>query len=182
MFILGQAFGVAALVFEILTFQLKTKRSMLRAQIIANLFWSMSYIFLEAYSGTALSVMALTRVVVFYFLKDTSLKSRGGAVVILTAMAIFVTIATWGTWRSIFAFAGWFTMTMALVQRKEQNARKLGILQSALWMVYDISYKSFFGIFAETLNIISTSIALWRFRSSKKRKRSVTIKRKKLNR
>jgi hypothetical protein len=71
---------------------------------------------------------------------------------------------------------------MALVQRKEQNARKLGILQSALWMVYDISYKSFFGIFAETLNIISTSIALWRFRSSKKRKRSVTIKRKKLNR
>jgi hypothetical protein len=77
MFILGQAFGVAALVFEILTFQLKTKRSMLRAQIIANLFWSMSYIFLEAYSGTALSVMALTRVVVFYFLKDTSLKSHG---------------------------------------------------------------------------------------------------------
>ena len=72
---------------------------------------------------------------------------------------------------SLLALAGWFAMTLALWQKKNklQTARKFGVAQALLWLSYNLAVASIFGVATETISLISTTIALWRFAKHRKK-------------
>jgi len=170
MFILGQIFGGAAFIAEAATFQFKTRRQILLAQIFANLFWTASYFGLDAFTGMALAGVSLVRVIVFYLLRKKSQSIKNTTLDIIIVATIFASIFSWQDWRSILPLIGSLTMTLALYQEKPQYSRRLGVVQAIFWLFYNLIVLSIFGIVTEIISLVSTLIAIQRF--AKKRERT----------
>ena len=167
MFIIGQIVGAVAFAFEVATFQCKTAHRFLLMQLAANLLWLTSYAFLGAFTGAALVILAVIRIVTFYVLEKSARRKRFAALAILCAAAVAVAILTWKNWTSILALLGWLSMTLALFQKRPQISRRFGMVQGFFWALYDVTCRSIFGVGANVLSLVSAGFALWRFRKTR---------------
>jgi len=172
MFIAGQIFGAAALVFELARFQLRTRAKIIAANIFANSLWLVSYFLLDAFTGAILVFVSIVRDICFYLTVKKSRKWKNMIIIFAAVVAIFATVFWWQDARSLLVLGGFLTMSLSLYQEKPQNERRLGIAQSIFWLLYNLTVLSIFGVITEIISLISTSIAIWRF--AKKRRKKVS--------
>lgn len=52
---------------------------------------------------------------------------------------------------------------ITILAKKEQNIRKLMIVNQILWLIFDIIVGAYFFVISNVLTIISTGIAIYRF-------------------
>ena len=75
--IIGQALGIIGTILTFVSYQAKTKRSLLIIQSSATLCICISYLLLGATAGFALTVVSLVRNAIFYMQKEKTLKAYG---------------------------------------------------------------------------------------------------------
>lgn len=166
--IIAQVFAFIAFILYTISLQFKKRSKVLKTQIIANSFYTLEYIMLNAYAGVNNSLFGITRSVIFYVCNKKKKKCPPYvAAIFLTAVVVFGFIAytdifsTLPVIISIIFFVALYTEDMKLY-------RKVAAIASALWIIYNAAVGAYVGVFDCTIELISALVAIYRFDIDKK--------------
>lgn len=165
-FIIAQAFGVLGMISSICSMQFKKRRSILAALFCLNLFAALSMIFLGSLSATYISFLAVIEILINHFFESRK-KPVPGFVVGLYALAtIAIGIATYAAPTDLIAIACAFIFCITILAKKEQDIRKLTLVNQSLWLIFNVFVGAYALVCSNTLTIISTALALLRYRKT----------------
>lgn len=171
----AQIFALIAFILYTISFQFKKRGNVLKTQIFANIFYTLEYIMLDAYAGVNNSLFGITRSLLFYVFDKKKKKCPPYvAVIFLTLVVIFGFVSYTDVFSilpviiSIIFFVSLYTEDMKLY-------RKVAVIASILWIVYNIAVSAYVSIFDYTIELISSLVAIYRF-DIKKIKKDKKIK------
>lgn len=122
------------------TFHLYDKKKILFWNIIGVLASSFSYIFLRAYIGMAMCIVAIIRNILFY--KNDSKWS----LILIYFLIIVGSILTYTSIFGLFNTISTSIITYSLWQKSSKRYKLLGIFANIFILIYDIYLKSIMGV------------------------------------
>ena len=161
--IIGQVFGILGAVLTVLTYQMNTNRALLATLSGAIVCAILGYLFLGAWSGFALNIVALLRNICFGIQKPGSLVSRITTLVFAVAMCVVGAFA-WQGPISLLIIVALAINTVCMSLGNPQLLRKSILLTSSMIFVYNIVVFTVGGMLNELIAIVSSIIGIWRFR------------------
>lgn len=170
--LVGNIFAFVGLVLSFVIFQQKSRGNLLIWKFIADIAWCLSYLFLEAYSGLAICIIALARSVVFYFRDKKKWAAWKGWPVVFICIAIASTALTWHGTISLLTCAASIIAIISFWIGIPQISRYMGIPVSALMFTYDAFVFSYMGLVNETFTVISCIIGTVRYYAAKKKEKA----------
>lgn len=169
-YVLSQIVIVISYVFFVRTYYTTSRRKILLYGMIANLFMGASYMFLAAWSGLAMALIAVLRSIIFAKYIDDNAKKQRDILILLgfyIVAVIFETITYDGP-LSLLPMLAVIIYTFAVWQKKASLYKILGILVSIIWIVYNIYVNSAFGIVLESIMVIFAIIGILKDKRNKK--------------
>lgn len=169
---IAQFFGILVTAGVITTQQLKKKKQMLILSVFVNIFSAANILLLDGFnSGVIVCLVAVLQLLVsiWHEVKGT----QSGTVEKIIFLILYVGGGIIGINNPIdllSTFAALFYM-LAVFQKKEQHIRLFLLVNLSTWTVYHGILGST-AIFAQIAGIISSLIALYRFRNSGKEKKN----------
>ena len=169
--ILAQGFGIIGMICNIIVFQQKEQRKVLLFQFFAAVFFALNYFLLGAVVGGMLNLVGALRSVVFFFGEKTRANHYGWLVFFTLAFAISypLTFLAFGTEAStqnliieILPVIAMIIATVSLRLGEAKWVRRLGLISSPLWLVYNCFSGSIGAIASEILNLISIIVGIIR--------------------
>ena len=160
-YIIGQIFGVIAILFGFISYQVKTQRQLIFMQSTTAAVFCVHYLLIGAYTGMAMNAVNIVR----NFVYDKRNQRGSNDVYTPLAFAIvqaIIGIVTWNAWYSVFVFLGIVGNTVCMSFKNPQNVRKSIIITSPLVFTYDAFAKSWGGMAYETVAWISAIIGIVR--------------------
>ena len=164
--IIGQIFGILGAILTVLTYQMNTNRALLITLSGATLCASIGYLFLGAWSGFALNIVAVLRNFCFGIQKQGTLFSRIATVFFTAAMCV-VGAFSWQGPISLLIIIGLAINTVCMSLGKPQLLRKSVLLTSSMIFVYNIVVFTLGGMLNELIAIGSSIVGILRFRNKK---------------
>ena len=152
--------------------QFKRRKQILIALLALNLFSALNFIFLNSFSSAYISLFAILEMLINY-----AFEKRKQEVPKLLVAAYFVINIILGT----LTFSGpldvlpivcaiLFCITILL--KNEQNIRYTMLANQVLWLLFDVAVGAYMFAISNVLTIVSTSIAIFRYRNKTPNKRS----------
>ena len=167
---IGQILGFFIVAGVILTQQLKKKKQMLAVSVVVNLITATNILLLEGLnSGVIVCCVAVLQLFVSLWHEAKGTQSSTAEKIIF--MVLYVAGGAIGVKTPIdllSIFAAVFYM-LAVFQKKEQNIRFMLLANLSIWTVYYAIIGST-AILAQIAGIISSLIALYRYRNKEKLK------------
>ena len=160
-FIVGQAFGVLAVILGFISYQMKTAKGLLILQSSVSVAFFIHYLLLGAPSGCVLNAVCLIRNIAYYF-RDKKFLSGVWVPIVFAVLMAALGFWSWQGWYSLFVIAGLVINTIAIRFRNPQIIRASILISSPLVIVYDAIVSSYGGIVYETVAIVSAAIGLVR--------------------
>jgi hypothetical protein len=169
--ITAQTFGILGMICNILVFQQKTHKRVLVWQFFAALVFAVNYFMLGAVVGGILNTIGALRSVVFFFGEKTRANHYGWLIFFILAFAASypLTFLAFGTEAStqnliieILPVIAMIIATVSLRLGEAKWVRRLGLISSRLWLVYNCSSGSIGAIASEILNLISIIVGIIR--------------------
>ena len=160
--IIGQTFGVLAVILGFVTYQLKTSKAVMYTQSVVALAFIAHYALIGAYSGCALNAVCCVRNFV-YAKRDVKALDHPVIPVIFAAIMAALGALSWQGWPSLFVIAGLIINSFGMRFRNPQNIRRTILISSPLVIVYDAIYRSYGGVIYESVAIASSVIGLIRY-------------------
>lgn len=163
-YILSQVFIILYYIFLIMTYQSKSRRNILIFNFCALVATGISYIFLSAYSGLAMVIVAIIRNAIFIIDEKKNGKSdRNGIkdyiiLAILYSISIIFAIFTYNGILSMVSVIATMLYTYSVWQKNTKVYKLLGIPIGIMWIIYNIYIFSIFGIILEVVLAISSII------------------------
>ena len=153
--------GVLAVITGLLSFQLKTRKNIITANLTSRILYILQYVFLGAFEGAALDLCGLVFSLVAKY-KDTPFVSKYLKLIVLfTNLIIFaVGFALYENVFSIFAILGVFIEVMALWHTKEKNIRFLTLFACPPWLVYNLTNSAYGSVIGNILLMVSIAVAM----------------------
>ena len=153
--IIGQIFGIIAVILGFVMYQIKDAKRILMVQIFICLVFGIHYFLLEATSGLILNAVGAVRSITYYN-RDKLEKCEKYLPVIFAVIMAIMGIFFWEAWYSIFVVVGLVINSVALSFKKPQNLRKSILISSPLVIIYDAFIMSIGGIIFESVSVISS--------------------------
>lgn len=175
-FILIQLIGAIAYITIALSYYKKEKKSILLMQIIAYVFFSIHYYFLNGISGVICNWIGLFALIAIYIFDKYKLKNKLFISIFFIAALIVINILTFQNIYSIFPTIASVIVIISFVLDNEDFIRKIGIISAICWLIYAIVYKSYISIAFEVVTLIGVCIAL--IKNPNKRKTNNVVKNK----
>ncbi len=179
--VIGMILSLCGMTAQVLSYQMKNKKVLLLVQVMGYSFFALSYFFSDAEIGGIITILSLTRSIIFLLLKerrDKWLYIVIGGLWISYAIApviynIFIvpndplTDKLWNSVPAIGAIVG----TVALSQRKLNAVRLITIGESACWLGFNlyVGLGALGGILCEIFVLCSIAISLVRFREGERK-------------
>lgn len=163
-YVLSQVFIIINYLFLIMTYQSKSRKQILILNFGALIATGISYLFLSAYSGLAMSVIAMIRNIIFMIdEKKHGKKDKNGTrdyliLAILYVISIISAILTYNGILSMMSVLATMLYTYSVWQKNTKVYKALGIPIGIMWLIYNISIFSVFGIILESVLAISSVI------------------------
>lgn len=164
--LVGQIIGIVAVALSFLTYQMKSKQSILVMLSGATVLFCIHYACLGAPVGVVLNIVGILRNICYYH-NDKKLLSSKAVPVILAAIMGVLGLITWEGWYSVFFVVGLMLNTLAMGYFNPQNLRKSLLLTCTLIFIYNVFTFSIGGMINETVAIISAVIGLIRYRKER---------------
>lgn len=164
--IIGQAFGLAAVVFGFISFQKKTPGGIIVWQLATAVAFSLNYLLIGAMTGMALNAIAAVKGVLYYIRDKKGSKSLL-IPIIFCLVAILTTVLTWESWYSVFILIGVLINAIAFAVFPPQTTRYCMLVKAPVTLLYNVFVFSLGGIIYESSVFISSVIGIIRFRKSK---------------
>ncbi|MBQ1489426.1 MAG: YgjV family protein [Eubacterium sp.] len=162
--ILVQLIGVGGLLCFLLSYQVKSNRSLFLAQSAGIVLFVIQFVFLGAYSGCLNLMLGVVRnLTVLKYNEWAWVRKKIVPIIFIVGFAA-VTVYTWNGWTSLFPFAGMASCTIAFWTNNALNIRKANLfIASPAWIVYDVIFHSWAGVMNELVTIFSILLSIWRF-------------------
>jgi len=161
-----QGLGIFALVFYVISFQMKTKEKLLIIQVISNVFSTIQYILAMAMTGAIQTALGVLRGIVFCFYKKHNLYPNKIVLLIFELAIILGTIFTWDGMLCLLPLIAMSANLYGQWQDDMKWVRILAIFSATLWLIYAFYTEVYSGMLVEAFKIISSSVGLWRYRKS----------------
>ena len=142
---------------------MRTKKQILMMQTIGSSFFLASYFLIGSWTAVYLNVVFLIRNTVFYF-KDKKWASHPIWLFVILALVIIAGSLSFKTYWDILPIVGSVFGTLAAYMKNENMFRLFKLGDAPCWLIYNISLPSIGGIICDTINVISISVGLIRYR------------------
>jgi hypothetical protein len=163
--IIGQIFGIIAIIFGFISYQVRTQRQILIMQSTVAVFFGIHYLLIGAYSGMIMNFINIPRN--FFYDRRTQKGSKSEILpTIFVAIQASMCVLTWEAWYSIFVLLGIGINTYCMSFSNPQNVRKSILVTSPLVLTYDIFARSIGGSIYETVALVSAFIGILRNRKA----------------
>ncbi len=157
-----QLVGIAALLLDVGSLQLKHRKYILATQILASLTWVGHFLLLGATAGAGMNAVGVVRSVSYYAFPG---KNRPWWLVwAIVVLSCLVTIVLWQGPVSLLPMAAMILAAIAFWQRSEQAIRLLLLLCVPLWFTYNVIFHSYAGMLSDAVACASALVALYRYR------------------
>lgn len=156
-YIISQIFVIIQYLFFVLTYHTKTKKQILIFNTIACASSALSFMFLSAYSGCVMSLLAVLRNYLFYMQDE---KKDVNNLIIVLVILTFLSIITYDGILSLMPSIGTLLYTISVWQSNRKVYRMFGIPIEISWLIYHIYVLSIFGIILETILFIAVVIGI----------------------
>ena len=167
-YILGQIFGILALISIALSMSENKKEKLLKYQIYSNSFCALQYLFLgrNAYTGVLLHFMCLIRNFIYYKYDNKNIPVKW--FIICASMMIIVSLISYESMWSLVPMIGIILNSWGLWQSNLKISRRCEAIAAFLVVIYNIVVSAWGGVLANGFEFIMTSIAIIRFDIRKK--------------
>lgn len=164
---IGQALGVVVTIGAILTMQIKNRKPMLIVSAVVNVLSALNILLLDKFS----SGVIICLVAVFQIIGSLWHEAKNTEVSLAEKIIFFVLYVAGGIFGfekgiDILSIIAAVLYMLAMLQKKEQRIRLFLLGNMATWTVYHTILGST-AVFAQIAGIISSLIALYRYRKSK---------------
>ena len=159
-YILSQVFIIINYLFLAISYYSKNRKTVLCLGFISLVSNALSYVFLNAYSGLAMCILALVRNIIFLLdekkngKSDVITKKDVIILIILYAFAIASAFLTYEGFLSLLSIFATMLYTFSVWQKKTIIYKLMGIPVGILWIFYNIYIMSIFGIILESVLLI----------------------------
>lgn len=160
----AQFVGICAMLASVLSFQLSTRKKIIKAQIITVILFSLHFLMLGAFTGAAMNATSLVRNFVFLN-KDKRFFNGKVWVVIFVLINIITGVVFWQNWVSVLSIAGMVINTISLSLKDAQKVRVVMLMSSPFVLLYSIFTGSVGGVINEVFSEVSAIYALIRYRN-----------------
>lgn len=160
--LIGNVISVISIALALYSRWHKTKRVILMWESISNCVGVISYLFLKAYDGIALSIIATLRNLVVC--KITHKK------IFFTVLTLSMTAAFYCTWtypNTIFVALGGYCNAFAAVFCKERRMRLLNLASMVPGIAYDICIHNYVALCYTVMSLISGTLAFIKYERKK---------------
>ncbi|PKM62696.1 MAG: hypothetical protein CVU97_03955 [Firmicutes bacterium HGW-Firmicutes-21] len=165
--IITMAIGFCGTTMMFLMFQQNDRKRILICQIIGTIFFCIHFFMLGSYTGSALNAIAAIRAVIF-FNRDKKLFGSIFWLWLFIGICVTAGVLTWEGSISIFPTVAMIIGSVAVWVKNPRHIRILSIVQSPMWMTYNIVNVSVPGIVTEVFVMSSIAIAIIRYDILKK--------------
>ena len=169
---IAQIIGIFAMIFMFLSFQQKKKSGIIFCQLVGAVLFAINFFLLDAPAGCVMNVVAIVRAIVFLF--PDRLRTRHPAwlvgfiaVYLLSYASVFTLfgkeLTPYNLAVEALPVAGLILTTVAFRAKSTRTIRRLGLINSPLWLTYNILCFSVGAIASEILSLASILIAIVRY-------------------
>ncbi|MCL2341939.1 MAG: YgjV family protein [Firmicutes bacterium] len=168
--LLAQFFGVLALCTVVITMQIKERNKSLIFMIFVNLFFSINFLLLNAYSGAIICFLAVMQAIVFY-IHNKKEKEVPKYIIALFILCILLTgVFTYSNIYSVFPVIGGTFSMFSMLTKNMKAFRTLTFIICILWITYDIISGAYAALVTHIINLISVIVAIIRYDIRKPKK------------
>lgn len=159
-YILSQVFTIIMYVLLALTYYAKDRKKVLILNFAGLISIGIAYVFLDAWSGLAMCVIALARNIIFLVdenkngKRDKINKTDIIILIVLFAISIISAVLTYDGFFSLFSAIATMLYTFSVWQKKTSIYKLLGIPTGIAWVIYNTYLMSIFGIIFESILLI----------------------------
>ncbi len=162
----GQLIGIASLILTFLSYQAKGAKRLLVLQTTSTVGFIIHYILIGAISGFALNIVCVVRNII-YCNKDKKRFYNEKYPYILSGIILLLGVMSWQGAVSLFLIVALALNTVFLSNDDVLLLRKSVIFTSSLIFIYNLLVCSYGGMMNEALAVISSVIALYRYKTNK---------------
>ena len=170
--IVAQGIGIVAMIFLVLSFQMKTPKGILLLQSIGAFLFCVNFFLLEQYIGSMLNGLAFIRAILLYN-KEKLHTDSNLWLAIFGVCYVAAYILTFTVFGEIFAagngvrqclpVVGMFCSHLALRSADAKIIRRISLASSVCWLVYNGLALAIGAILCEAFNLVSIVVAMFRF-------------------
>ena len=163
-YILSQVFIIINYALLAISYYCKDRKTVLVISFMAVIANGLSYVFLNAYSGLAMCILALIRNIIFLIdekkngKRDKIYKKDIIILVILYTIAIISAIFTYEGILSLLSVVGTMLYTYSVWQKKTIIYKFMCIPVGISWIIYNVYIMSIFGIILESVLLVSSTM------------------------
>lgn len=161
-FFLIQGVGFLGTILFFLSYQCKSNRNLFRVQFVSYLCYTLHLLLLGAVTGGLSYILNTVRSFCLASRRDF-LKSWAMCGV-LCALQVAALLVSWESWWSVLPIAANIAATIGGYTHSARKIRLVGMLvNSPLWIVYDVLVGSWAGILDEVVSEASMLLSIWRY-------------------
>jgi len=169
-YLVSQGFALAAMILSLYAFQRRKKVQILNYTVLSAVCSVFHYLFLGAWAGVATKGVGVVRNV-FGAYEASKHKTSKIAPLFFVSFYIVSGFFTYDSPISLLPVVAASLYTIAIYFGDASKLRRVAVLTSGLWLIYDICVLSIVGIVAEAVFIFNDLIAIYRYRKKKKAKK-----------
>lgn len=163
-FIIAQVFGVLTIICSVCSMQFKKRKHIFIVLLLLNLFAALNLVFLNSLGSAYITFFAIVEMIINALFE----RNKKPVPIFVIALYIVINIAL-----GLLSFNGPLDIIpivcailycFVILAKREQNIRKLTLVNQCCWLVYDISIGAYSLSVSNILTIISIIIALVRFK------------------
>lgn len=163
MFIIAQLFGILVIISNALSMQMKQKRHMITMFMIANLCSVINFILLKSYSGATICFFAIIQIFINYIFERKEKEVPKIVIAGYIIISILIGLITFNTYIDILPIISSILYTLSIIQTKEKNIRKIVLINSISWTIYEFITMAYTAGLSDALMTISSLIGIYRF-------------------
>ena len=167
-YIISQVFVVLAMLSLGISYLCKDKKKIMVLCILYSIFYGGQYLLLGAITGFAMNIVSIIRNIWFYINAKKEQKNNIIVFIILCLIAIVSGIISYDNLFSLIPIAATILFTYSVWQDNTKIYRWLSLPISALWITYNICFKSVFGIIAELVLLMFEIVGIIKIQKQKK--------------
>lgn len=165
---IGQIIGLLVTAGAIINLQLKKKKHMFILSVIVNILASLNILLLDGFSsGVIINLVAVSQIFVAMWHEKKQTDVKLAEQIIFLVLYIAGGLLGFKAWIDILSIVAAVLYMLAMFQKKEQHIRLFLLGNMATWTVYHAVLGST-AIFAQLAGIVSSLIALYRYRKQDK--------------
>lgn len=163
-YVLSQIFTIIMYLLLVISYQLKSRKTIIIVSFSSLIANGIAYILLNAYTGLAMCVAAGIRDVIL--LIDENKNGKRTEItkkdyIYLTIFYILIIVSTIFTYQGLYSLLSviaTMTFTYSIWQKSTKTYKMLGIPVGILWVAYNTYVKSIFGVILESMLLIASII------------------------